>query len=57
MSLLDQIVVLMVAPLLDTSVLPCERIDDLITLLEALYEDPNCQGIAKCDLDNLRQAN
>jgi hypothetical protein len=57
LSLLDQAMVLMVAPLLDTGVLPSEEIDDLITLLEALYADPDHQGTAKSELDNSRQAN
>jgi hypothetical protein len=41
LSLLDRTVVLMVAPLLDTGVLSCNQIDDVVALLEALYRDPD----------------
>ncbi len=57
LSLSDRTVVLIVAPLLDTGVLPCNRIEDLVALLEALYGDPERQGTAKRELDSLRQAN
>jgi hypothetical protein len=46
LSLLEKNVVLMVAPLLDTSVLPCEKVDDPVTLLKTLYGEPACQASA-----------
>ncbi len=49
--------VLIVIPLLDSSVLPCGQIDDQITLLEALYGDTDCQDIIRRELENLYQAN
>ncbi len=56
-SLLDQTVVPMVAPLLDTSVLPCNRVEGLVALLEALYGGPHRHGTTKRELDGLHQTN
>jgi hypothetical protein len=57
LSLLDKTVVLMVAPLMDTGVLPCNQIDKFIALFEALYGNPDRQATAKQELDGLRQIN
>ncbi len=55
-SLLEQNVVQVVAPLLDTGLLPCEKTDDIYALLEMLYGESNQLASAKHKLDCLRQA-
>jgi hypothetical protein len=45
LSLLEKNVVLMVAPLLEIGVLPCEKIDDLVILRETLYGKPTAKPL------------
>jgi hypothetical protein len=57
LSLLYQNVVLMTAPLLDTSVLPCGIIGNLVTHPITLYGKPDCPDSSKRELDSLCQTN
>jgi hypothetical protein len=41
LSLLDRPVVIVVAPLLDSGILPCSSVHKLVTILETLYGDPD----------------
>ncbi len=49
--------VMVVASLLDSRILPCTTINKLVTILEMLYGNPNRQGMAKRELNWLSQGN
>lgn len=56
-SRMERSVVSVVAPLLDAGTLPCDTLEELVTLLERAFGDPDRQGTAKRELNALKQRN